>query len=163
MSRAASVDESNLHHKTMVQTPFSYETLCGRFEAAVGRLDAAAVRLLEEDAAPWPEVEATMREMAGESGLLQFAVFDQGAVASLSGAQVYCRLYRPQGVGPASDKSMIQGSVSVRVTSNHIPSLAGQGRNWKAAAANRTWVGGRPIGSSGWAVTAKEIGYDADD
>ena len=83
----------NVYHKTMVQTPFAYETLCGRFEAAVGRLDAAAVRLLEEDAAPWPKVEAAMREMAGESGLMQFAVFDQGAVASLSGAQIRCRLY----------------------------------------------------------------------
>jgi uncharacterized protein (DUF302 family) len=34
-----------------------------------------------------------MSEMAGESGLMQFAVFDQGAVASLSGSQIRCRLY----------------------------------------------------------------------
>jgi uncharacterized protein (DUF302 family) len=85
--------ESNVHHKTVVETPFAYEILCGRFEAAVGRLDAAAVRQLEAAAAPWPEVEAAMREMAGESGLMQFAVFDQGVVASLSGAQIRCRMY----------------------------------------------------------------------
>jgi uncharacterized protein (DUF302 family) len=93
MTRAASVDESTVHHKTVVQSAFAYETLCGWFEAAVGRLDVPAVLPLEEDAAAWPEVEATMREMAGESGLMQFAVFDQGGVASLSGAQVRCRLY----------------------------------------------------------------------
>ena len=34
-----------------------------------------------------------MREMAGESGLMQFAVFDQGAVASLAGSPIRCRLY----------------------------------------------------------------------
>jgi uncharacterized protein (DUF302 family) len=85
--------ESSVHHKTVVETPFGYADLCGRFEAAVGRLDAPAVRRLEASAAPWPEVEAAMREMAGESGLMQFAVFDQGAVASLFGSQIRCRLY----------------------------------------------------------------------
>ena len=85
--------ESNVHRKTVVETPFAYEDLCRRFEATVGRLDASAVRLLEASAARWPEVEAAMREMAGESGLMQFAVFDQGAVASLSGSQIRCRLY----------------------------------------------------------------------
>ena len=34
-----------------------------------------------------------MRAMAGESGLMRFAVFDQGAVASLSGSRIRCRLY----------------------------------------------------------------------
>jgi uncharacterized protein (DUF302 family) len=85
--------ESNVHRKTVVETPFAYEDLCRRFEAAVGRLDASAVRRLEASAAPWPEVEAAMSEMAGESRLMQFAVFDQGAVASLSGSQIRCRLY----------------------------------------------------------------------
>jgi uncharacterized protein (DUF302 family) len=85
--------ETNVHHKTVVETPFAYDVLCGRFEAAVGRLDSSAVRQLEASGAPWPKVEAAMREMAGESGLMQFAVFDQGAVASLSGSQVRCRLY----------------------------------------------------------------------
>lgn len=85
--------ESNVHRKTAVETPFAYEDLCRRFESAVGRLDAATVRRLEASAAPWPEVEAAMRTMAGESGLMQFAVFDQGAVASLSGGQIRCRLY----------------------------------------------------------------------
>lgn len=85
--------ETYLHRKTIVETPFAYEDLCARFEAAVGRLDAPAVRRLEASAAPWPEVEAATREMAGESGLMKFAVFDQGLVASLSGSQIRCRLY----------------------------------------------------------------------
>jgi len=38
--------EINVHRKTIVETPFAYEDLCGRFEAAVGRLDAPAVRRL---------------------------------------------------------------------------------------------------------------------
>ncbi|HEX3365900.1 hypothetical protein [Phenylobacterium sp.] len=82
-----------MHRKTIVETLFAYEDLCTRFEAAVGRLDAPAVRRLEASAAPWPEVEAATREMAGDSGLMKFAVFDQGAVASLSGSQIRCRLY----------------------------------------------------------------------
>src|SRR5277367_1873740 len=85
--------ESHVHHKTVVETPFGYEDLCGRFEASVGRLDEPTVRRLEAVAAPWPQVEAAMRAMAGESGLMRFAVFDQGAVASLSGSQIRCRLY----------------------------------------------------------------------
>jgi uncharacterized protein (DUF302 family) len=85
--------ETNVHRKTIVETPFAYEDLCGRFEAAVGRLDASTVTRLEASAAPWPQVEAAMRAMAGESGLMRFAVFDQGAVASLSGSQIRCRLY----------------------------------------------------------------------
>ena len=85
--------ETHVHRKTLVETPFAYEDLCTRFEAAVGRLDPPAVRRLEASAAPWPQVEAATREMAGESGLMQFAVFDQGAIASLSGSQIRCRLY----------------------------------------------------------------------
>jgi uncharacterized protein (DUF302 family) len=85
--------ETNVHRKTIVETPFAYQDLCGRFEAAVGRLDAPVARRLVASAAPWPEVEAAMREMAGESGLMQFAVFDQGAVASLSGSRIRCRMY----------------------------------------------------------------------
>jgi uncharacterized protein (DUF302 family) len=82
-----------LHKKTVVETPFGYEDLCGRFEAAVGRLDASTVRRLEASTASWPQVEAAMRAMAGESGLMRFVVFDQGAVASLSGSRIRCRLY----------------------------------------------------------------------
>jgi uncharacterized protein (DUF302 family) len=84
---------SNVHLKTVVETPFGYPDLCGRFEASVGRLDVSTVSRLEASAAPWPQVEAAMRAMAGESGLMRFAVFDQGAVASLSGSQIRCRLY----------------------------------------------------------------------
>ncbi len=86
-------EEIHLNRKTVVETPFAYEDLCTRFEAAVGRLDAPAVRRLEAGAASWSEVEAATREMAGDSGLMKFAVFDQGAVASLSGSQIRCRLY----------------------------------------------------------------------
>jgi len=85
--------ESNVHDKTVVETPFGYEDLCRRFEAAVGRLDAPTVTRLQALATPWPQVEAAMRAMAGESGLMRFAVFDQGAVASLSGVLIRCRLY----------------------------------------------------------------------
>ncbi len=34
-----------------------------------------------------------MARMAGPSGLMLFATFDQGAVASLSGGQIRCRQY----------------------------------------------------------------------
>jgi uncharacterized protein (DUF302 family) len=85
--------ESNVHLKTVVETPFGFEDLCGRFEVSVGRLDVSTVRRLEASAAPWPQVEAAMRAMAGESGLMRFAVFDQGAVASLSGSYIRCRMY----------------------------------------------------------------------
>jgi uncharacterized protein (DUF302 family) len=85
--------ESNVHRKTVLETPFAYEELCARFEAAIGRLEPAVAKQLEACAAPWAEVEAAMREMAGESGLMQFAVFDQGAVASLAGSPIRCRLY----------------------------------------------------------------------
>jgi uncharacterized protein (DUF302 family) len=91
--RATRVDASNVHHQTAVETPFSYENLCERFERSIGRLDAPTVRRLEASVAPWPEVEAAMAEMAGESGLMLFAVFDQGVVASLSGSRIRCRLY----------------------------------------------------------------------
>ncbi len=47
--------ESNVCQKTVVETPFVYEDLCSRFEAAIGRLDASAVRRLEAGATPWPE------------------------------------------------------------------------------------------------------------
>ncbi len=96
MSGAGSMVHAQRSHAdrtTVVETPFTYEELCARFEVAVGRLDAAATRQLEARAAPWPEVEAAMREMAGESGLMQFAVFDQGAVASMGGSTIRCRLY----------------------------------------------------------------------
>jgi uncharacterized protein (DUF302 family) len=85
--------ESAVHRQTVVETPFAYEELCARFEAAIGRLEPAAVKQLEVRAALWAEVEDAMREMAGESGLMQFAVFDHGAVASLAGSSIRCRLY----------------------------------------------------------------------
>ena len=85
--------EAHVHRKTIVETAFAYEDLCARFEAAIGRLDAPAVRRLEASTAPWPEVEAAIDEMAGDSGLMKFTVFDQGVIASLSGSQIRCRLY----------------------------------------------------------------------
>jgi uncharacterized protein (DUF302 family) len=86
-------DETAAHQKTTVETQFVYEDLCSRFEAAIGRLDAPAIRRMEATGAPWREIKATICAMAGESGLMQFAVFDQGAVASLAGSQICCRLY----------------------------------------------------------------------
>jgi uncharacterized protein (DUF302 family) len=89
----AGAQEADLLQKTIVETPFAYEDLCGRFEASVGRLNAPAVTQLVARAAPWADVEAAVHAMAGESGLMQFAVFDQGAVASLAGSPIRCRLY----------------------------------------------------------------------
>ena len=86
-------NESAVHQKTIVETQFIYEELCSRFEAAIGRLDAAGIRKMEAAGAPWREIEAAIGEMAGESGLMQFAEFDQGAVASLAGGRICCRLY----------------------------------------------------------------------
>jgi hypothetical protein len=83
--------KANLHRRTIVETPFTYEDLCVRLEAAVGRLDAPAIRRLEAGSAPWPEVESAAHEMAGESVLTLFAVFDQGAAAFLSGSRIRCR------------------------------------------------------------------------
>lgn len=86
-------NESAAHQKTIVETRFVYEDLCSRFEAAIGRLDAPAIRRMKATSAPWGEIEATIRAMAGGSGLMRFAVFDQGAVASLAGSRICCRLY----------------------------------------------------------------------
>jgi hypothetical protein len=86
-------NEAAVHHKTIVETTFTYEDLCRRFEAAIGLLDAPAIRRMEATATPWGEIEAAICAMAGESGLMQFACFDQGAVASLAGSRICCRLY----------------------------------------------------------------------
>ena len=90
----ARAQETNAHVKTVVETQLSYPELCARFEAAIGRLDLARAQALVTRSAPWgPDVEAAMGEMAGEAGLMLFATFDQGAVASLGGDPVRCRLY----------------------------------------------------------------------
>jgi len=86
-------NESAVHQKTIGETLFVYEDLCRRFEAAIGRFDAPAIRRMETTGAPWGEIEAAICAMAGESGLMQFAVFDQGAVASLAASRICCRLY----------------------------------------------------------------------
>ncbi len=86
-------NETTAHLKTIVETAFVYEDLCSQFEAAIGRLDAPAIRRMEAAGAPWGEIEAAIGAMAGESGLMQFDVFDQGRVASLAGSRICCRLY----------------------------------------------------------------------
>jgi hypothetical protein len=85
-------NESAVQQKTIVETQFVYKDLCSRFEAVIGRLDAPAIRRMEATGAPWEEIEATISAKAGESGLMQLAVFDQGAVASLAGSRICCRL-----------------------------------------------------------------------
>jgi uncharacterized protein (DUF302 family) len=89
----AHVPKTNLHLKTVVETPLAYADLCTRFEAAIGHLDMAKAEQLVARFVPWPEVEAAMGDMAGDSGLMLFTVFDQGSVASLAGDPVRCRLY----------------------------------------------------------------------
>jgi hypothetical protein len=62
-------NESAVHQKTILETRFVYEDLCSRFEASIGRLDAPAIRRMEATGAPWGEIEATIRAMAGGSHL----------------------------------------------------------------------------------------------
>jgi uncharacterized protein (DUF302 family) len=85
--------QTNVSFKTVVETQLSYLELCARFEGAIGRLDVTKADQLVRGSASWPDVEAAMRGMAGDSGLMLFTVFDQGSVASLGGGPIRCRLY----------------------------------------------------------------------
>jgi hypothetical protein len=76
-----------------VDTGQSYDAAAATFESSIGRLEVEAVEALRERGAPWAEAEAAMTRMAGPSGLMLFTKLDQGAVASLSGPPIRCRLY----------------------------------------------------------------------
>jgi uncharacterized protein (DUF302 family) len=93
MASGKSVNASAAIERTTLETGLSYPSAIAAFEAALGRFDRAAAEALPARAAPWPEVETAMARMAGPSGLMIFDLFDQGAIASLAGAPVRCRLY----------------------------------------------------------------------
>jgi uncharacterized protein (DUF302 family) len=76
-----------------IDTGLPYEAAAAAFERSLGRLETETSEALVSRTAPWPEVEAEMARMAGDAGLMILAHFDQGAIASLSGAPVRCRLY----------------------------------------------------------------------
>jgi uncharacterized protein (DUF302 family) len=71
----------------------SYEAACAVFERSIGRLDESAARALKARKAPWSDVQVAMDRMAGPSGLMLFKQVDQGAIASLAGTTIRCRLY----------------------------------------------------------------------
>ena len=79
--------------KTTIATGLTYDTLVGRFERELGRLDAAAIAGMVERHAPWRDVETAVEAMGGRHGLMIFYRADQGAVTSLSGREKRCRLY----------------------------------------------------------------------
>jgi uncharacterized protein (DUF302 family) len=79
--------------RSYVGTTVPYQSAIEAFEAAVGRLEPAAIAALAERQAPCPEFEAAMTTAAGPSGLMILGKFDQGAVASLAGTPIRCRLY----------------------------------------------------------------------
>ncbi|MDB4959807.1 MAG: hypothetical protein JWO36_7376 [Myxococcales bacterium] len=79
--------------RSYVETGLSYQSAVDRFEAAVGRIDQKTVGALAARAAPWPEVEGAIATMTGPSGLMIVALADQGAITSLAGVAIRCRLY----------------------------------------------------------------------
>jgi uncharacterized protein (DUF302 family) len=93
MSRDTSKKISAVVERTYVDTTLPYQSAIEAFEAAVGRFEPAAAATLAERGAPWPEFEAAMTTTAGPSGLMILGKFDQGAVASLAGTPIRCRLY----------------------------------------------------------------------
>jgi uncharacterized protein (DUF302 family) len=76
-----------------VDTGHPYEKAAAAFEASIGRLELRTAEALEARNTPWAEVEVEMARMAGPAGLMLFAKFEQGAVASLAGRRIRCGLY----------------------------------------------------------------------
>jgi hypothetical protein len=74
-----------------VGTGRSYAEAAAIFEGAIGRLEPETDNALLGRHGPWADVEAEMARMAGSSGLMLFAKFDQGRIASLSGVPMRCR------------------------------------------------------------------------
>ena len=79
--------------RSYVRTSLPYDQVVAAFEGAVGHFDPEAAADLARRGAPWSEFEATMTRAAGPSGLMILGKFDQGAVASLAGTPIRCRLY----------------------------------------------------------------------
>jgi uncharacterized protein (DUF302 family) len=79
--------------RSVIDTGLPYAAATAAFERSIGRLDVDASRALRARKAPWADVERAMARMAGPSGLMLFTQIDQGAIASLAGTTVQCRLY----------------------------------------------------------------------
>jgi hypothetical protein len=93
MSNPLGPIERAVIERSSISTGKSYDVATVAFENAIGRLDPETAKALVARQAPWAEVEAEMARMAGPSGLMLFAKFDQGAVASLSESKIRCRQY----------------------------------------------------------------------
>jgi uncharacterized protein (DUF302 family) len=79
--------------RSYVPTRLSYEDAAKAFEASVGHMDEAVAHALMARRAPWAEVEAAIGKMAGPSGLMIVGLANQGAITSLEGDPIRCRLY----------------------------------------------------------------------
>lgn len=79
--------------RSVINTGLPYAAATAAFERSIGRLDMDASRALKARNAPWADVESAMARMAGPSGLMLFTQVDQGAIASLAGTPIQCRLY----------------------------------------------------------------------
>lgn len=93
MTSTESVNQTAAVERTYVQFGLSYDDVVAAFEAAVGHLDPKEVALLIQRGATWTELDAEMTRVAGPSGLMILATFNQGAVASVIDGQIRCRLY----------------------------------------------------------------------
>jgi uncharacterized protein (DUF302 family) len=93
MSDPPGITERVVIERSSISTGKPYEIATAAFENDIGRLEPETARALIARQASWAEVEAEMGRMAGSSGLMLFAKFDQGAVASLSGTNTRCAQY----------------------------------------------------------------------
>jgi Domain of unknown function DUF302 len=93
MSDPPGITDRIVIERSSISTGKPYEVATVAFENAIGRLEPETAKALVARQAPWAEVEAEMGRMAGPSGLMLFAKFDQGAVASLSETKVRCSQY----------------------------------------------------------------------
>jgi hypothetical protein len=76
------MNESSRHshpiETSYVGTARPYAEAAAIFEGAIGRLEPETDNALLRRHGPWADVEAEMARMAGPSGLMLFAKFDQG-------------------------------------------------------------------------------------
>jgi uncharacterized protein (DUF302 family) len=93
MSASSQSCEHVVIERSSINTGRGYEQVVADFERSIGRLDVAAAQGLKARGASWEEVETAMARMAGPSGLMLFTQIDQGAIASLAGTPIRCRLH----------------------------------------------------------------------
>ena len=92
MGQHQSVSAGSPIERISVETGLTYHGAIKAFEAAIGRVDIDEARELVDRRASKAEIDAAMSRMAGSIGLMLFATFDQGDVASLEGDPIHCRL-----------------------------------------------------------------------